>query len=251
MTDELLSLRVVVASKSEADHGLFRQAASSVAVPVEVVAADNAVAASNELVAGGDLLYVDDSLGPFEISQTIAAARAVPNPPFTVLMSGKEHGAGPLEADALAVRPGRLGEARQLIERSIRVRLPSRVLVVDDSATMRTIVRRLLGGARFPLEVLEADEGFAALHQVREAAIDIVFLDYNMPGFSGLETIAEFKREKRRVYVVLMTSMADESLRGRAGKLGAAFLRKPFYPADIEAVLCHYYGLRALNPKRA
>ena len=140
---------------------------------------------------------------------------------------------------------------RQLIERSIRVRLPSRVLVVDDSATMRSIVRKLLAGTRFPLDVSEADEGFAALKLVRETAIDLVFLDYNMPGLSGLETISEFKRERRRVFVVLMTSMPDESLRGRAGEQGAAFLKKPFYPADIEAVLCRFYGLRALNPKRA
>lgn len=251
MIDELLSLRVVVASQSGDDHDLFRRAASSAAVPIDIVAADSAASAKNELSAGADLLYLDDGLVPSEISQAIAAARAARNPPFTVLLSGKEHSASPLEADALAGKPVRLDEARQLIERSIRVRLPSRALVVDDSATMRSIVRRLLGGTRFPLEVSEADEGFAALQLVREGAIDIVFLDHNMPGFSGLETIAEFKREKLRVYVVLMTSLPDDSLRIRAGEQGAAFLKKPFYPADIEAVLCHFYGLRALNPKRA
>jgi len=251
MTDELLSLRVIVASRSPEHHDLFRQAASSAAVPIDVSTADGAAAARNELAVGADVVYLDDGLAPSDISQIIAAARAARNPPFTVLLSGKERGAGFLDADALAGRPAQLDEAKQLIQRSIRVRLPSRVLIVDDSATMRSIVRRLLSGTRFPLEVLEAEEGFAALQQVRDAAIDIVFLDYNMPDFSGLETIAEFKRERRRVYVVLMTSMADESLRERAGEQGAAFLKKPFYPADIEAVLCHFYGLRALNPKRA
>jgi CheY-like chemotaxis protein len=72
-----------------------------------------------------------------------------------------------------------------------------------------------------------------------------------MPGFNGLETISEFKRERRRVHIVLMTSMEDESLPDRAREQGVAFLKKPFYPADIEAVLCRYYGLRALNRKRA
>jgi hypothetical protein len=37
----------------------------------------------------------------------------------------------------------------------------------------------------------------------------------------------------------------------RARSEGAAFLKKPFFPADIEAVLCGFYGLRGLNPKRA
>ena len=112
-------------------------------------------------------------------------------------------------------------------------------------------MRKLLAGLRFPLEVSEADEGFAALKHVGEAGIDLVFLDYNMPDFSGLETLAEFKREKRRVSVVVMTSANDESLPDRAREYGAGFLKKPFYPADIEAMLCRFYGFRALNPKRA
>ena len=123
--------------------------------------------------------------------------------------------------------------------------------MVDDSATMRSIVRKLLAATRFPFEVSEADEGFAALKLARECEFDLVFLDYNMPGFSGLETFSEFKREKRRVSVVIMTSMPDEALAERARDQGAAFLKKPFFPADIEAVLCRFYGLRALNPKRA
>lgn len=48
-----------------------------------------------------------------------------------------------------------------------------------------------------------------------------------------------------------MTSASDESLPDRAREYGAGFLKKPFYPADIEAMLCRFYGLRALNPKRA
>lgn len=251
MTDELLSLRVVVASNSKEDQNLFRQALSALAVPIEVQTADGAVAANNGLCAGADLLYLDDGLAPTDIARIVATARAVRNPPFTVLLTGKETYAAPFECDALASKPAQLDDARRFVERSIRVRLPSRVLVVDDSATMRSIVRKLLAGTRFPLDVIEADAGFAALKRVRESAIDIVFLDYNMPDFSGLETLSEFKREKRRVNVIIMTSLEDQSLSDRAREQGAAFLKKPFYPADIEAVLCSFYGLRALNPKHA
>ena len=145
----------------------------------------------------------------------------------------------------------RLEEARRLVERSMRVRLPSRVLVVDDSSTMRSIVRKILGATRFPFEVSEAAEGGAALKLAGEREFDIVFLDYNMPGFNGLETLAEFKREKRRMTVVVMSSAQDVSLAERVRVQGAAFLKKPFFPADIEAVLTRHYGLTALNPKRA
>jgi len=250
MNDELLSLRAIVVSSSREDRDLLGQALSSAAVPIEVVAAESSAAANNGLTGGADLLYIDGDLAPVEVAASIAAARAARNRPFSVLLSINQHGGVPFAADGLAAKPLRPEEAKWLVDRSIRVRLPSRVLVVDDSATMRGIVRKLLAGTGFPIEVSEADEGFAALKMVRETAVDLVFLDYNMPGFSGLETIAEFKREKKRMHVVLMTSMEDESLPDRAREQGAAFLKKPFYPADIDAVLCPFYGLRALNPKR-
>ncbi len=137
------------------------------------------------------------------------------------------------------------------MEGSIRVRLPSRVLVVDDSATMRGIVRKILAATRFPLEVSEVEHGSEAIELARKTDFDIVFVDYNLPGFSGLETMAEFRREKRNPTFVLITSTQDEVVAMRARAQGAAFLKKPFFPADIEAVLCSFYGLRALNPQRA
>lgn len=249
MSNDLLSLRLVVVSHSAEDHELFRQAVASAATPIDVVTADGAAAARGKL-AGADLLYLDAGLSPDDIRTTLAAARSARNPPFTVQLSGLRRGAELFETDAVADKPERLEEATRLVNRSMRVRLPSWVLVVDDSSTMRNIVRKLIAGVRFPLQVCEASEGFAALKMVRDHAIDLAFIDYNMPGFSGLETVAEFKREKRRVHVVVMTSVPDPSLEVRASEAGVGFLKKPFYPADIEAALCRFYGLRALNPKR-
>jgi CheY-like chemotaxis protein len=115
---------------------------------------------------------------------------------------------------------------------------------------MRAIIRKALAGTRFPLDVSEADQGLAALKLLRESDFDILFLDYNMPDFNGLETLAELKRERRNVTVVMISSSQDEELADRARTLGAAFLKKPFFPADIEAVLSRFYGLRALNARR-
>jgi CheY-like chemotaxis protein len=249
MTDDLLlSLRALVVSPEEGLCDLFRQAAAACPVPTEIVELSDA---SNLASAGGiDLAYIDGALPPQAIAQAVAALRASAKPPFTVQLASSA-GAQPFECDALAGKPARPEQTRWLLERSLRVRLSSRVLVVDDSSTMRTIVRKALTGTRFPLDISEAGEGFAALELVRESDFHIVFLDYNMPDFSGLETLAEFKREKRRVSVVLMTSAQDDALADRARAQGAAFLKKPFFPTDIEAVLCGFYGLRALNPKRA
>jgi hypothetical protein len=79
---------------------------------------------------------------------------------------------------------------------------------------------------------------------LRSGKFGLVFLDYNMPGFNGLETLLEIKRENPTVAVVMMTSTLDNAIADRAHAAGAlAFLKKPFYPADIDRLLERYYGL--------
>jgi two-component system chemotaxis response regulator CheY len=251
MAEELVSLRAVLLSAVQNDHEMFRQAASTARVPIEFAECKSVAAACQALSAGTDLAYIDGGIANVATTQVVAAAYAQPRPPFLVLLAAPDAVFDPLPTDAAAAKPLRLEEARRLVERSMRLRVPSRVLVVDDSTTMRSIVRKTLGATRFPFEVSEAAEGAAALALAREREFDIVFLDHNMPGFSGLETLAEFKGEKQRMTVVVMSSAQDASLAERVGMQGAAFLKKPFFPADIEAVLTRHYGLTALNPKRA
>ena len=115
---------------------------------------------------------------------------------------------------------------------------------------MRSIVRRVLAATRFPLDVTEAGDGGQALALARAAEFDFVFFDHNLPGLSGLEAIAELRRAKRYPGFVLMTSADDAALAEKAHTQGIAFLKKPFYPADLEWVLCGFCGLRALGPAR-
>ena len=83
---------------------------------------------------------------------------------------------------------------------------------------------------------------------VRNGGVDVVFLDYNMPGLDGLATLKELKRMHPALEVVLISSTDDKVVAERAVEIGAAaFLRKPFYPADIDAVLRAYYGLAPLT----
>ena len=107
-------------------------------------------------------------------------------------------------------------------------------------------MRKILSASRFALDVQEAEEGIAALNQLRTGNFGMVFLDYNMPGLNGVETLSEIKREIPNVAVVMMTAKVDEAIADRARASGAlAFLKKPFYPADIDAVLTRFYGLSA------
>ncbi|HEX4041479.1 MAG TPA: response regulator [Xanthobacteraceae bacterium] len=248
MSDDLLFLRALVVSPEAGFCDLFERAAAASSAPVEIVQAGDAASACGLFAGSVDLVYLDDTLSPTDTASVAAAARGAPSKPFTVQLAPARAEIA-FATDALADKPLQTNDAKRLLESSLRTKRTSRVLVVDDSSTMRSIVRKTLAATRFPFEVLEVDEGFTALKLVRDHDIHLVFLDYNLPEFSGLETLAEFKREDRPVSVVMITSTQDEAVALHARKLGAAFLRKPFFPADIETALCDFYGLRALNPK--
>jgi len=104
--------------------------------------------------------------------------------------------------------------------------------------------------SRFQLEISEAQEGVEAIKQIATGKFDIVFLDYNMPGLNGVETLAGIKRQSPNVHVVIMTSTTDDVVADRARRAGAAaFLKKPFYPADIDTILHRIFGLQ-VQPQR-
>ena len=90
-----------------------------------------------------------------DLKDIFTAVRAARNPPAVVLVAPTGEAVADLAgvADAIAVKPAKLPDAKALIESCMRLKVPSRVLVVDDSSTMRSIVRKILNNCRFPLDV--------------------------------------------------------------------------------------------------
>ena len=251
MSDDLVSLRLLAVCAAAQDRELLRQGAILVSVPIDVIEAESAVAAAEYLHGGDiDLMLLDTTLPEAMKVSLIATAKTLAKPPFIILLAGVG-GTVTAGADAVVAKPRDSDEAQKLAQRCIRVRVPSRVLIVDDSSTMRTIVRKILAASKFPLEVVEVGEGTAALGLVQRGGIDVVFLDYNMPGLDGLTTLKEIKRMQPELEVVIISSTDDTALAAKAREAGAAaFLRKPFYPSDIDAVLRAYYGLAPLKAGR-
>lgn len=113
-----------------------------------------------------------------------------------------------------------------------------KVLIVDDSNTMRKIVTRALRQAGLDFEeILEATDGQEALDKIRENPVDIVLSDINMPNMDGLT----FLREKgadgaiKDIPVVMITTEAGDDVIGEARSLGAAgSIKKPFTPDQID-----------------
>jgi DNA-binding response OmpR family regulator len=108
-----------------------------------------------------------------------------------------------------------------------------RVLVVDDEATIRDIVRRYLTADGF--DVAEAADGEEALRQFEDRRFDLVVLDVMMPGMDGLEVLRRL-RATSGVFVVLLTAKAEEVDKLVGLSVGADdYLTKPFSPRELVA----------------
>lgn len=95
------------------------------------------------------------------------------------------------------------------------------VLVVDDSATDRTLVSGLLG-SKSGWTIESAGDGAEALSRMEDAAPDVVVTDMQMPGMDGLQLVTAVRRRYPRVPVILMTAFGSESLAVEALEKGAA-----------------------------
>ncbi len=103
-------------------------------------------------------------------------------------------------------------------------------LIVDDSKVIRMVARRILEELEF--EIVEAENGAAALEACREHMPDAILLDWNMPVMDGLEflkTLREDSASGRAVVVVFCTTENDLSHIKMAIEAGAnEYIMKPF-----------------------
>lgn len=252
MSGDLVSFRMVYVAAKEPgqklwkpDHELWRQGAALASVPIEFSAHDATAAAAALNKGGVDICVMDASLPQDEKAAVMRAASEASSQPF--MIEAAEAGAPRSQGtDAALPKPATAADARKLVDACVRAKIPNRVLVVDDSSTMRNIVRKILSASRFALDVYEANEGTAAIDQLRTGSFGMVFLDYNMPGLNGFETLAKIRRDYPTMAVVMITSTADNAVGDRAHAAGAtAFLKKPFYPSDIDEILARHYGMHA------
>jgi CheY-like chemotaxis protein len=241
MTADLISLKFLVVSGDEPFFTLWRESARLASVPVEFVGTP-CTAAADELARGDvDIVILDGTMVEARREVVIAAARQC-NPPPLIVVAGADSGQTVADVDLVVAAPGDLNAARAVVERLIRCCIPARVLIVDDSGTMRSIVRKVLAASRYTFDVGEASNGHEAITELKNGAFDVVILDYNMPGLNGLDILRAIRKLEMRLGVVMMTTTVDDTIARAAIAEGAAgFLKKPFYPADIDQLLDRYF----------
>ena len=90
-----------------------------------------------------------------------------------------------LRAYEFLFKPFTADDALAIIKTYARISAPTKVLIVDNSSSVRQIVQKIVDGSVFNCDIEEADEGETALTLCRMSQFDVVFLDCNMPGLSG------------------------------------------------------------------
>jgi len=122
-----------------------------------------------------------------------------------------------------------------------------KLLIVDDEPGIRTGVTRSLRNYNvsfpfleedFGFDVIEADTGEKAIDIMNNQNIDIVLLDNQLPGISGIEVLDDIKKKELDVSVMMITSYASLDLAIKATNNGAYnFLPKPFTPQEIRTAI--------------
>ena len=106
--------------------------------------------------------------------------------------------------------------------------MSARVLVADDSSTMRKIILRSLSAVGVPSAV-EAADGEEAINLFEPGKFDLVLTDWNMPRKNGLEVIQEVRKQDPDVTIIMVTTEAEKSRVLEAIQAGVSdYLVKPF-----------------------
>ncbi|HYP77071.1 MAG TPA: response regulator [Polyangiaceae bacterium] len=115
-----------------------------------------------------------------------------------------------------------------------------RILVVEDSASMRSFVRNALESdsrSSAGVDVVEASSGFEALRLLPRGPYDLVITDINMPDINGLELISFIRKSEshKTTPVLIISTQSSERDRARGLSLGAnGYLIKPFSQETLQ-----------------
>jgi two-component system chemotaxis response regulator CheY len=114
-----------------------------------------------------------------------------------------------------------------------------RILIVEDSPTMRALLVSALEDLEGSLKISEVESGFEALRQLPRESYDLILTDINMPDINGLELVSFVKSNEayRSIPLIIVSTEGSERDRDKGMSLGAdAYLVKPFDPEDLRQI---------------
>jgi two-component system chemotaxis response regulator CheY len=111
------------------------------------------------------------------------------------------------------------------------------LLIVDDSKMSRVMIGKIVASLRPDWRIIEAVSGDEALIKVEQEHPDLVSMDVNMPGMSGLEAAGRIRLHHPDIRIVLCTANIQDAVRVAAEKAGVHFVGKPITPQSITQMI--------------
>lgn len=119
-----------------------------------------------------------------------------------------------------------------------------KILVVDDFATMRKIIKNILGQLGFK-NIIEADDGTTAWEILQKEPVDLIISDWNMPKMSGLELLKKVRGDEKLkdTPFLMVTAEAQKEYIIEAAKYRVSqYIVKPFTPETLKEKLEKIFG---------
>lgn len=109
-----------------------------------------------------------------------------------------------------------------------------KIMLVDDSRTMRNIQKKVLAQIGYT-DLVEAADGQDALSRVSAEPVDLILLDWNMPNLDGMGFLKAFRVSDKKTPVIMVTTEAEKARVIEAIKAGVNnYVVKPFTPDLLE-----------------
>jgi DNA-binding NtrC family response regulator len=249
-------ITMLIADDSHITVQLLTEAARLSKLPLRLSTTDNGRDCLTLLNGSNiDLAFIDVHMPELSGTEAFWSARKLGVKTFVTLMSSPPaveavNMAIKLRAYEFLFKPFALDDALDIMTTYGRISSPTKVLIVDDSTSVRQIVQKILHGSVFNCEIAEAGDGETALTLARDTQFDVVFLDCNMPGMSGIATMKRLALVQPSLKVVMISAERSATSESEALDGGAcAFLHKPFNSQDVDQVLHTAFGLRSPNLK--
>ncbi len=119
-----------------------------------------------------------------------------------------------------------------------------KILVVDDFATMRKIIKNILTQLGFK-DIIEADDGTTALELLKKQKVDLIISDWNMPKMSGIDLLKAVRSDEnlKDIKFIMVTAEAQKENVVEAIKHGVnQYVVKPFTPETLKEKLEKVFG---------
>lgn len=115
------------------------------------------------------------------------------------------------------------------------------LLIVDDSLTMRAVIKKVVQMSGFEAEsYLEAGSGAEAIKIMAKEKVDLVLSDINMPEMTGIQMLEKVKSDPQMSAVpiiMISTEGSEERINEALGHGASGYLKKPFQPEEIRTLL--------------